>query len=233
MKPSPKPAIHLMKKRSTQVQNAPAKHDQDEHSRLAIEKLKLECAQLRSQLERPSGFWTSLSRNVAVLTMIGGLCTFIFSVWQYKEQQDKNRAEDRRRGEIEKTDRELALRKDEEYRDLELMKVVWEKEVGLLFEASNVAAMIATTSDAEQRSAAEARFWVLYEGPLCIVEIDSVIKAMVNFGNALKAGDEQPKLRSLSNELASACQDAITSGATTRLKSFRKDKADYRDDGEE
>src|SRR5262249_40437108 len=82
------------------------------------------------------------------------------------------------------------------------------------------AALIATTEDEGTRKAAEARFWVLYWGPLAAVE-DVGVKiqgnpkievAMVNFGEEIKKKPEERDkgtMQSLSLKLAHAIKEAI------------------------
>ena len=89
------------------------------------------------------------------------------------------------------------------------------------------ASTIATTTNPEERRKAEAKFWMLYWGPLVVVETQEVSEAMQKFGNCL-TGETKGDLCALSAELASACQSSVTQGANLRLVEFSKGKFDYR-----
>ena len=102
----------------------------------------------------------------------------------------------------------------------ETAKPLWEKRLSLYIEATEKAALIATATDDGSRLDAEARFWVLYWGPLAAVEDirpgneqEAVIeKKMVEFGRLLAAKPadrDKGKLQQASLELAHAVRGSI------------------------
>ncbi len=69
------------------------------------------------------------------------------------------------------------------------------QQLALAVEASEVAGTLAASSDPQKWQAAQARFWVLYWGPLAIVENIEVEQRMVEFGKLVpRPGTEVPKL---------------------------------------
>jgi hypothetical protein len=144
-----------------------------------------------------------------LITALVAAAGFLFGVFQYQKQQALNRTS------------------TAESRDREFIHPLWEKQLALYFEASEAASTIATTTDPEQRRKAEAKFWMLYWGPLVLVETPEVSGAMKKFGECL-TGETKGDLRNLSLELASALQSSVTQGANLRLVEFSKGKFDYR-----
>jgi hypothetical protein len=86
----------------------------------------------------------------------------------------------------------------------------------LYLEASEKAAIIATTDDDQERKAATNRFRVIYWGPLASVEDVGLTKetsgkieaAMVCFGREMHKGKSE-ELQQLSLDLAHAIRDAV------------------------
>ena len=111
------------------------------------------------------------------------------------------------------------MRRSNETKELELRKPFWEKQLELYFTASEAVATIATSQDKETRSAAEAKFWMLYWGPLGIAEDagmkqpeDAVVeRAMVRFGNCLSGVDtcDSKELKRRSLSLAHKCRESV------------------------
>jgi len=154
----------------------------------------------------PGDNFTHFTTLITALVAVAG---FLFGVFQYQKQQSLNRMS------------------AAESRDREFLRPLWERQVAIYFDASEAAATIATTSDSEERRKAEAKFWMLYWGPLVMVESPDVSGAMKNFGKCLR-GEGEGDLRDLSLKLASAFQASLTEGANLRLVEFSKGKIDYR-----
>lgn len=91
---------------------------------------------------------------------------------------------------------------------LEAQKPFSAKLVDLCSEASTAAATLATTDDAKKQREAADNFWRLWDGPLAIVEGQSVASAMIDFGNCLKA--KCGNLPALSIELSHSCRQEIS-----------------------
>jgi hypothetical protein len=89
------------------------------------------------------------------------------------------------------------------------------KQLELCFEASDIAARLATEIDPDEWERARLSFWRLYWGILSIVEDVSVERAMMTLGNAVpREKVEQPELpmislRTPSYKLAHAARDLM------------------------
>jgi hypothetical protein len=116
--------------------------------------------------------------------------------------------------------------------ELQIKKPFWDKQLQLYLDASEVAAIIATSPNPAQRAQAEAKFWVLYLGPLAIVEDAGIEKpigakvsrAMRGVGDCLSARPkcDQVELQRQALFLAYACQDSIK--ATWDVKFADRDR---------
>jgi len=192
--------------------------DEEERIRLADERLALECDKLREEIAKlraPVKFSEKLPQySTAVSTLIAVL-VFLLGLGQYTKEQSKNREAAARQTKAEV-----------EARDRTFMYPLWERQLALYFEASQAAATIATTTDSQERERAKNKFWMLYEGPLIVVESPSVSGAMKAFGECLE--QQSGDLRDLSRQLSSAIQKSIEEGANIRLSEFSKGKFDYR-----
>ena len=102
----------------------------------------------------------------------------------------------------------------------EARKPFLEKQMELCFQASESASILASSTDLEKWREAKETFWILYWGPLSIVESPlsgdkrTVEQQMVNFGNALKPLQDNPTLpldvlEQASLNLAHQCRDLI------------------------
>lgn len=96
----------------------------------------------------------------------------------------------------------------------EFQKPLWIRETELLFETSEVVATLASSTDPKELEKATARFWILYYGPLCIVENKELAEAMKEFGRKLaktnhRLPDDQTTLKGLSLVIAGACRAQV------------------------
>jgi hypothetical protein len=189
-------------------------------AKLELEKLALENKKVSLELRaaESTDFWEWVGRFSPLLASIVAVGGFLFGVWQYTAQ--------------EKATREAAVdqsRREEEARDRDFMKPLWDRELELYFRASEVVATIATTTDAAKRALAEQEFWKLYEGPLIIVEGMDLSGAMKRFGECLTGTMQcsNAELRDRSHKLGSVIQDTIQEAAALRLSEFSKNKFQY------
>ncbi len=186
-----------------------------------LEKLKLEVKYLGSQneklgfeineLKNESAFLRRANRWVPIVTSFLGLGGLYFGVMQYWGAESKA----------------LSQRQDEIRR--ETAKPLWDKRLNLFIEATDAAATVATAKDMDSPESidAEARFWVLYYGPMSAVEdtgladrkkkaegnlARTVENAMVAFGRELEKDVKErdaDTLKELSLELAHVVREAI------------------------
>lgn len=130
-----------------------------------------------------------------LLGLIGAIASFVWGVYQWRAKSERELAQDKA-----EADRIAATRK------LEATRPFLERQLKLYPEASQVAAVLATSTDPSERSAASRRFWQLYWGELALVENQDVEAAMVAFGDALTREASPPELQDLSLKLAHACR---------------------------
>jgi hypothetical protein len=197
---------------------------------LSRQKLALEVAELRRK-----GGWADqlvkLTPLLSVLILAGG---FVMSTVQFTKQIEKER-EQRKEAESQRAQaakREAEARKAEQereskLRERELFRPLWEQQIRLLFEASETASTLATSSNPAKLAEARERFWILYEGPLCIIESQGVSGAMVALGKCLDENKCGDGMRALSKNLATAVQDALVESWKLGLADFKDGKFQY------
>lgn len=92
----------------------------------------------------------------------------------------------------------------------ESQKPFLERQLDLYFEASRVAAKIATSEpDSAADKEAQLQFWELYWGELAAVEDAAVESAMIEFGNALKVNTPRDVLKGKAINIACKCRKSI------------------------
>jgi hypothetical protein len=173
-----------------------------------LEKLQLEIKKLQmdlnARLSQRLAAWTPvLSSLIAVVGLLFGIHNYF-----------TNQAADRQK---QADAQEAAQRALEAARDSDARRSLWEKQLGLYFEASNAAAVIATAIDEDSRKKATAEFWRLYWGPLAVVEDKALLQAkdayverqMVKFGRALSDNAPKEDLQQASLKLATTIAEAI------------------------
>lgn len=118
---------------------------------------------------------------------------------------------------------------------LEARKPFLEQQMKLCFDASEAASTLATTTDVGDWDKAKSRFWLLYWGPLSIVErplaqstIGPVEAGMKVFGDQLKPLQANPSLpvsvlERPSINIAHACRDLILDSWEIQLRSANED----------
>ncbi|MBI1735352.1 MAG: hypothetical protein HYR51_09275 [Candidatus Rokubacteria bacterium] len=133
-----------------------------------------------------------------VLGLVGAMASFIWGVYQWRVKSDHELTQARY-----EAARLVASRK------IEATKPFLERQLKLYTDASQIAAVLATTRDGAERAKATKRFWELYWGELALVENEAVETAMVALGDALQRNSPPPELQQLSLRLARACRISL------------------------
>lgn len=143
---------------------------------------------------RPSTFdeWFKL------VGVFGAIASFLWGVWVWKDKSNNDL-----------TQQCLEAQRLAESRRIEATKPFLERQLKLYTEASQVAALIATSSDERQIQQALGRFWQLYWGELALVENTEVEAAMVAMGNAIHEKANPQVLKQASLKLAHACRQSL------------------------
>jgi hypothetical protein len=124
---------------------------------------------------------------VKVLSLLGGVITFGYGVFQYIHNEQRQ----------------------VESRRVEATKPFLERQLKLYTEATQAAATLATSDNEAERMAALKRFWSLYWGELALVEDRKVEAAMVQLGKGLQEKGSPDDIKQLSLQLARACRDSL------------------------
>ncbi len=137
---------------------------------------------------------SSFEELLKVATLVGVVASFLWGVYVWKDKSDKEIVQQR-----------VDAERLSGTRRIEATKPFLERQLKLYTEASQVAAVIATSDTAARRKAVD-RFWELYWGELALVENTEVEAAMVAFGGGLKNKASTSELQQLSLRLAHACR---------------------------
>jgi len=180
------------------------------HSQTAAEqKLALEVRELKWKVSRSY----KLTQITSIVLALLAVAAFGWNLRQFNQQQQDNaRAA------------AAAQAKEAATVERELKKPVWERQLTLSLEISDVAAAIATLppEDARRRNAVD-RFRQLYYGPAIFIEDTVDMKrGMIEFANCLDGFDgcdseeaQSYRLKILSKHLTNRCRGAI--GLTWQL----------------
>jgi hypothetical protein len=103
------------------------------------------------------------------------------------------------------------------------------KQLELVFEASETVAKLANVTDPEIWQESRTRFWVLYWGPLGLVEDPNVARCMVKAGTIVPAPQQQTlpplplsSLQATSIQLSHAARDLILDSWDVHLPPLQK-----------
>ncbi len=122
-----------------------------------------------------------------LLSVAGAIASFLWGVWVWKDKSYKELAQQR----------------------IEATKPFLERQLKLYTEASQVAALIATSDEKSETQKAVTRFWQLYWGELALVENKEVESEMVAMGRAITTGANRDALQQASLSLAHACRESL------------------------
>ncbi len=141
---------------------------------------------------------SSFEETLKLLAALGAILSFLWGIWVWRDKSAQELAHAR----IE------AQRLAESHR-IEATKPFLERQLKLYTEASQVAAVLATSTEAAELLRATERFWELYWGELALVENKEVQAAMVALGRALETSADKKEVQQLSLRLAHACRRSL------------------------
>lgn len=128
--------------------------------------------------------------------------TILIGIWQYSDKQLQS-------------NREPFLR----------------EQLRLVQEATEVVATLANTTDSEEWQTKRARFWVLYWGPLGMVEDRSIVQAMVEAGNIIPKTEQREvpelplsALRQTALRLSHSARDLVLASWNVDLPPLQQEK---------
>jgi SNF2 family DNA or RNA helicase len=133
-----------------------------------------------------------------LLGVAGAIASFLWGVWVWKDKSSNELAQ-----------QSLQAQRLADSRRIEATKPFLERQLKLYTEASQVAALIATSVEKRATQKAITRFWQLYWGELALVENKEVESAMVAMGRAITTGANRDELQQASLSLAHACRQSL------------------------
>ena len=140
---------------------------------------------------------------LTVIATIGGIATVLIGISSYNTEQEAARHDqvEARRAQDTAAKRDAELRRQEIQRRIEELNArVWEQRINTYSGVARGAATIAITCDADSKEeperfrmceAARREFWRAYWGDMSLIEDNIVEIAMIIFGEAVKAWEEQ------------------------------------------
>ncbi len=109
-------------------------------------------------------------------------------------------------------------------KEAEFRKPLWDEQLKLYFEATDIVSKIANLPDGPERNNAIRSYWELSYGSLRVVEdSDNVSQAMVAFGACLVRNCNQSTLQNLSLDLADACRRSIAQTWSEKFTAYKAD----------
>lgn len=199
--------------------------DVENKQKLEFKKLELENQKLVEEIKDLKKF----NKIIAVFSIFVTLGGFIAGIYQYREQQIQNRQTQENTANKERKAQEDQLAKDKEVSQREFMKPIIEKELALLFEASEIVSTIPNTSDETERKKAINNFWRLYQGPMIIIENQNIALSMKRFGQCLngKKDCDKNEMNRYSRVLASDLRKAMIDLWNKTPENYLANKIDY------
>jgi hypothetical protein len=199
---------------STMLRDAPESARelaQLEHVCLENEKLKLELAKSRDGKR----YFEILSDMVAIITAFVAVSGLGWAIFQYQDEQQKNRDANQIQSDREK-----------ETREKELMKPWLSSQREIYLEALSAAATVVNCEDPEERKKAADTFWQLYHGKMILVETKSVSDAMVVFGRCLDGAGTCDKalMNERCHDLGTAMAESIAATAGMTYEEFSENQ---------
>jgi hypothetical protein len=178
-------------------------------TRAQLQRADLENEKLRRELAAPSKprsfqFPPGLVPLISAVVSVVG---FRWGVFQYTNQQEKNR--------------ELTKR--------EFMKPWLESQRDTYVEALSAAAAVANSRKPEDRITAEDKFWQLYHGRMILVETKKVSGAMIAFGDCIQLADNctTDAMNKNARALATAMAESMAQTSTMSYEEFKANQFRY------
>lgn len=181
---------------------------------LQNEKLRLEIASLR----RTRPWYHVIVEMIPLITAVLSIAGFLFGVFQFLSQQEKNR----------KT-QEAQATHEKETAEREFMKPWLENQRGTYLEALTAALTAAHADDEAVRKKAINEFWRLYHGKMILVETKSVSGAMIQLGHCFEGPHPCNKsdLNGRCHALATAMAESMAATAKMTFEQFSANKFKY------
>jgi hypothetical protein len=102
---------------------------------------------------------------------------------------------------------------ERETRAIESRKPFLEKRLEIYSDLAVVTATIATSKNSKETDSAKQRFWILYWGPLTLVEESEVKKMTQEFGNCIRdSACAESVLKARAEDVAASCRKSIGEG---------------------
>jgi hypothetical protein len=174
-----------------------------EKVQLENEKLELELVETR----RGKRWYRIPIESVPIITALVAIAGFLYGVFQYRDQQSKNR----------------------ETAEREFMKPWLESQREIYSQALSAASMVANTDDPGKRKQAAEEFWRLYQGKMILLETKSVSAAMVHFGKCLSGKETctRDEMNARCRALATAMAESMAATAKMTFQEFKNNQFQY------
>lgn len=124
---------------------------------------------------------------IKLVGVVGGLFTFIWSIWGWRQNRLK----------------------ENENKRIEANKPFLELQLKVYLEATNAASRLCTSEVETEVKLAEKQFWELYHGQLALFETAEVAEAMRKLGDELLNDNNPDNLKLLAIDLAHCCRTSL------------------------
>ncbi len=186
-----------------------------------LEKLQLENEKLRQEMaagQKPKPWFSKFVQVVPVITTCLAIIGFLWGVFQYTDQQTKNRVS-----------QESQAKKQQETAEREFMKPWLDNQRAIYLQALAAAAIMSNSSDPAAVSQAREEFYGLYHGKMILVETTDVSAAMVDYGACFREGAACTKTQmdNLLHALAKRMEESMASTARMTFQEFLDHQFNY------
>ena len=186
-----------------------------------LEKLQLENEKLRGELaagQKAKPWYTKFSQVIPVITTLLAICGFLWGIFQYSDQQTKNRLSAERQ----------SLRQ-QETAEREFMQPWLDNQRETYLKALAAASVLANSADPAKLLQAQDDFWQLYHGRMIMVETKTVSAAMVSFGACFTGTVTctRGELNTRLHDLAKRMEESMAATAKMTFQEFIDNQFQY------